>query len=73
MFLREIKDLEMRNVDLIGKTVREVVELLENLGTRDVKKGKMYVDTRDNWNAIVKNITYHKGYGFGQINAVLHI
>ena len=56
-------------------TVRQMVNMLNNIGTRKVfsDNKKMYVNNQDVWDVEVKNVTYHKGYGYAQVNAVLHI
>ena len=56
-------------------TVRETVETLTNNGTKKVYNDKthMFVPNQNAWNEEVIRVTYHQGYGYKQVNAVMHI
>ena len=58
-------------------TVRELVESMKVNGVKKIydDKKKMYVkpNVTGVLNREVKDVTYHKGYGFKQTNVVLHI
>lgn len=56
-------------------TVWETLKTLDNSGTRRVfdDRKKIYVDNALAKNREVKCVKYVKGYGFQQMNAVLHI
>lgn len=55
--------------------VKKAINTMTNNGTRKVfnDKTKMYVPNQKCWNEEVKRISYHKGYGYKQVNAVIHI
>lgn len=75
-----IEALNGKKNEIVGLTVYEAMQKLNEMrnnreytGDVTVKKGKMYVQAQNYWKEVVKNVTFHKGYGFGQINIVLYI
>lgn len=55
--------------------VKECVSKLANNGTKRCydDRLKVYVNLQSALDRDVKNVTYHKGYGYEQTNAVIHI
>lgn len=56
-------------------TVKETFKTLTNNGHKrvfDDSKG-MYLELQKNWDKEVKEVTYHNGYGYAQVNAVMHV
>lgn len=56
-------------------TVKETINSLTNNGYKKVynDRTRKYVNNQDVWDVEVVKVTYHNGYGYAQVNAVVHI
>lgn len=55
--------------------VKDVIKCLDNNGRKQVYniRTRKYEHNQDCWDNEVKSVTFHKGYGYKQINAVIRI
>lgn len=56
-------------------TVLECINSSENSGTIKVydDRKKIYLNNQNALHKEVKRVTYHRGWGFKQVNAVIHV